>query len=160
MLTNRCLEILASQRHQLLWSLISQGNLRRLVYLFLKEVADHTDPSDLLIVTASLVKDMNDTDIALFRANAIRVLCKIVDANTLGSIDRYLRQAIVDKGNEYVNSSAILAAYHMMKVSLGPSNACIPPIISHSLSGCIILYCASHLHDTPSLCRTRPRQKS
>lgn len=81
------------------------------MYLFLKEVAEQTDPSDLLIVTSSLVKDMNDTDIGLFRANAIRVLCRIVDASTLNSIDRYLRQAIVDKGNDYVNSSVILAAY-------------------------------------------------
>ena len=67
------------------------GNLRRMVYLFLKEVAASTDPSNLLIVTQSLVKDMF-SDTALYRANAIRVLSRIVDDKMLGQVERYYKQ--------------------------------------------------------------------
>jgi coatomer protein complex subunit gamma len=39
---------------------------------------------------------MNATN-DLFRANAIRVLCTITDTAMLTAIERYLKQAIVDK---------------------------------------------------------------
>ena len=57
------------------------GNLRRMVYLFLKEVADATNPSELIIVVQSLCQDMNKSDSKseLYRANACRVLCRILD---------------------------------------------------------------------------------
>ncbi|KAH9159439.1 hypothetical protein LEN26_002337, partial [Aphanomyces euteiches] len=46
------------------------ANLRRMMYLFIKEVADATPSDSVIIVTQSLSKDMNsDTD--LYRANAI-----------------------------------------------------------------------------------------
>ena len=69
----------------------TDGNLRRMVYLFLKEVAAGTDPSNLLIVVQSLVKDMFH-DIPLYRANAIRVLSRIVDEKMLGQVERYYKQ--------------------------------------------------------------------
>ena len=50
--------------------LSQDGNLRRMVYLFLKAVADSTDASSLIIVTQSLVKDMfNETP--LYKGNAL-----------------------------------------------------------------------------------------
>jgi coatomer protein complex subunit gamma len=67
------------------------GNLRRMVYLFLKEVAATTDPSNVLIVVQSLVKDMFN-DVALYRANAVRVLSRIVDDKMLGQVERYYKQ--------------------------------------------------------------------
>ena len=49
----------------------TDGNLRRMVYLFLRAAADSTDPSNLIIVTQSLVKDMfNETN--LYKGNALR----------------------------------------------------------------------------------------
>jgi coatomer protein complex subunit gamma len=49
----------------------TDGNLRRMVYLFLRSVADTTDASSLIIVTQSLVKDMfNETN--LYKGNALR----------------------------------------------------------------------------------------
>jgi len=34
-------------------------NLRRMMYLFIKEVAETCNPDDVIIVTSSLTKDMN-----------------------------------------------------------------------------------------------------
>uniref|UniRef100_A0A7S3LLT2 Coatomer subunit gamma n=1 Tax=Aplanochytrium stocchinoi TaxID=215587 RepID=A0A7S3LLT2_9STRA len=86
-------------------------NLRRMTYLFLKEVAESTDSEDIIIVISSLTKDMNSS-VDLYRANAIRVLCKIIDAQMLGQIDRYIRQAVVDR-NALVSSSALISGNQM-----------------------------------------------
>lgn len=86
--------------------------LRRMMYLFIKEVVEATAAEEVIIVTSSLTKDVNSkTD--LFRANALRVLCKIIDGNMLGQIDRYIRQAIVDK-DSMVSSSAIVSGHHLL----------------------------------------------
>ncbi|CAK4616271.1 hypothetical protein LEN26_001696 [Aphanomyces euteiches] len=91
------------------------ANLRRMMYLFIKEVADATPSDSVIIVTQSLSKDMNsDTD--LYRANAIRVLCRIIDTSTLSAIERYIKQAIVDK-NPLVASSALVSGMHLMRHS-------------------------------------------
>lgn len=82
-------------------------NLRRMMYLFIKEVAETCNPDDVIIVTSSLTKDMN-TGEDLYRANAMRVLARIIDATMLGAIERYLKQAIVDR-NAFVASSALMA---------------------------------------------------
>ena len=70
-------------------------SLRRMVYLFIKEIQPLCDPSDVIIVTSCLTKDMT-CDVGLFRSNAIRVLIHIIDSAMLGSIERYIKQAIVD----------------------------------------------------------------
>lgn len=68
------------------------GNLRRLVYLFLRAVAESTDASSLIIVTQSLVKDTVMNDVALFKGNAVRVLASIVDVSMLSQLERYFKQ--------------------------------------------------------------------
>lgn len=87
-------------------------NLRRMTYLFLKEVAESTDSAEIIIVVASLTKDMNSQN-DIYRANSIRVLCKIIDAGMLGQIERYIRQAIVDK-DALVSSCALVCGNHMV----------------------------------------------
>lgn len=68
----------------------------------------------VIIVTSSLMKDMNSkTD--LYRANAIRVLCRITDGGLLGQIERYLKQAVVDK-NPVVSSAALVSGIHLLQV--------------------------------------------
>ena len=70
------------------------------------------------------MKDMNSkTD--LYRSNAIRVLCNITDAGLLGQIERYLKQAVVDK-NSVVSSAALVSGIHLLKVisTLQPISAC------------------------------------
>jgi coatomer subunit gamma len=86
-------------------------NLRRMMYLFIKEIAETCDPNDVIIVTSSLTKDMN-TGEDLYRANSMRVLAKIIDATMLGAIERYMKQAIIDK-NAFVASAALTSGLHL-----------------------------------------------
>ncbi|CAI9769885.1 unnamed protein product [Fraxinus pennsylvanica] len=85
--------------------------LRRMVYLMIKEISPSAD--EVIIVTSSLMKDMNSrTD--MYRANAIRVLCQITDGTLLTQIERYLKQAIVDK-NPVVSSAALVSGIHLLQ---------------------------------------------
>ena len=54
--------------------------------------------------------------IDLYRANAIRVLCTITDSGLLGQIERYLKQAVVDK-NAVVSSAALVSGIHLLEVT-------------------------------------------
>jgi len=87
------------------------ASLRRMVYLFIKEVAETCNQDDIIIVTSCLTKDMT-CDVDLYRANALRVLVRIVDAAMLGAIERYVKQAIVDSSGQ-VASSALVSASHL-----------------------------------------------
>ena len=89
--------------------------LRRMVYLFIKEVAENCNPDDVIIVTSSLTKDMT-CDVDLYRANALRVLTRIVDSAMLGAIERYVKQAMVDSSSQ-VSSAALVSAAHLFKSS-------------------------------------------
>lgn len=53
-------------------------HLRRLVYLLVKSLAENADQA--FIVTNCLQQDINRTDQPMFRANAMRVLCRIIDS--------------------------------------------------------------------------------
>lgn len=75
-------------------------------YLAIKELANIAE--DVIIVTSSLTKDMTGKE-DMFRASAIRALCKITDSQMLAGIERYLKQAIVDK-NSSVSSAALVSA--------------------------------------------------
>jgi len=88
-------------------------NLRRMVYLIIKDVCPGED--ERIIITASLIKDVNSkTD--LYRSNAIRTLCAICgqDAHLLVQIERYLKQAVVDK-SVVVASAVLVAAFHLLQ---------------------------------------------
>lgn len=89
------------------------ASLRRMVYLFIKEVAETCNPDDVIIVTSSLTKDMT-CDVDLYRANALRVLARIVDAAMLGAIERYVKQAVVDSSGQ-VSSAALVSATHLFE---------------------------------------------
>lgn len=89
------------------------ANLRRMMYLFIKEVAEATAADEVIIVTQSLTKDMS-SDVDLYKANAIRVLCRIIDGSMLTAIERYIKQAIVDR-NSLVASSALVSGIHLIK---------------------------------------------
>ena len=88
------------------------SNLRRMVYLIIKEICP--SENEVIIVTSSLMKDMN-SKIDLYRSNAIRALCNITDAGLLGQIERYLKQAVVDR-NAVVASAALVSGTHLLKV--------------------------------------------
>ncbi|KAJ2954445.1 hypothetical protein O0L34_g2715 [Tuta absoluta] len=84
-------------------------SLRRLVYLTIKELSSKAQ--DVIIVTSSLTKDMTGKE-DLFRAAAIRALCSITDSAMLQAIERYMKQAIVDR-NPDVSSAALVSALHL-----------------------------------------------
>ncbi|KAG7011700.1 Coatomer subunit gamma-2, partial [Cucurbita argyrosperma subsp. argyrosperma] len=87
--------------------------LRRMVYLMIKEISPSADEVNTTI--SSLMKDMNSkTD--MYRANSIRVLCRITDGTLLTQIERYLKQAIVDK-NPVVASAALVSGIHLLQTN-------------------------------------------
>lgn len=53
------------------------ASLRQMVYLVLKELAGTAD--DVIMVTSSIMKDTAVGSDVLYRANAIRALCRIID---------------------------------------------------------------------------------
>lgn len=87
------------------------ATLRKMVFLTIKEMAKIAQ--DVIIVTSSLTKDMTGKEDA-YRAGAIRALCRITDSTMLQSVERYVKQAIVDK-NTAVQSSAIVSALYWMR---------------------------------------------
>lgn len=87
--------------------------LRRLMYMGIKDMSKIAN--DVIIVTSSLMKDMTGKD-DQFRGPAIRALCSITDTTMLQSIERYMKQAIVDK-NHAVASAALVSSLHLSKGS-------------------------------------------
>ncbi|KAL3071627.1 hypothetical protein niasHT_031991 [Heterodera trifolii] len=88
--------------------------LRMLVYLAIKELCQMS--SDVIIVTSSLTKDMTGRE-DVYRAPAIRALCRILnDTGMLQAIERYMKQAIVDK-TASVSSAALVSSIHLMRKS-------------------------------------------
>ncbi|KAB7496578.1 Coatomer subunit gamma-2 [Armadillidium nasatum] len=87
--------------------------LRRLVYLGIKELCNIAE--DTIIVTSSLTKDMTGRE-DQYRAPAIRALCRITDATMMQSIERYMKQAIVDR-TPGVSSAALVSCRHIMTQS-------------------------------------------
>ena len=54
-----------------------QSALRQMVYLAIKELA--TTAEDVIMVTSSIMKDMQPNSEVIYRPNAIRALCRIID---------------------------------------------------------------------------------
>eukprot|EP00924_Labyrinthula_sp_SR-Ha-C_P015976 maker-scaffold_4-snap-gene-15.1-mRNA-1 protein AED:0.04 eAED:0.05 QI:0/0/0/0.5/1/1/2/0/941 len=99
-------------------------SLRRMTYLFLKEFAENTDSSDIIIVISSLTKDINytsnnGTKFHLFCASAIRVLGKILDAQLLSQIDRYLKQNVTNS-SPYISTATLVSAQHLLNKETKP----------------------------------------
>jgi len=87
--------------------------MRRMCYLTIKEMRTFTE--NAFIVTQSLSKDMNGKQ-DIFRPAAVRALCSITDPSTLQGIERYMKQAIVDKVHP-VASAALVSSLHLCKES-------------------------------------------
>nr|CAD7596228.1 unnamed protein product [Timema genevievae] len=87
--------------------------LRRMVYLGIKELSSVAE--DVIIVTSSLTKDMTGKE-DLYRAPAIRALCSITDVTMLQAIERYMKQAIVDR-NASVSSAALVSSLHLTRIA-------------------------------------------
>ncbi len=62
-----------------------------MVHLVIKELAHSAE--DIIMVTSTIMKDTGGGTDAIFRPNAIRALCRIIDVSTLklreGTIDNF-----------------------------------------------------------------------
>ncbi|KAK5728068.1 coatomer subunit gamma [Elasticomyces elasticus] len=92
------------------------ASLRQMVYLVIKDLAK--EAQDVIMVTSSIMKDtaaVGREDI-IYRPNAIRALCRIIDASTVQAIERPLKTAIVDRSPS-VASAALVSTYHLLPIS-------------------------------------------
>lgn len=87
------------------------STLRRLIYVFIKELRAKED--EVFIVTSCLTKDMM-SDNSMYKANALRVLSKIVDKSNLLTIEKLVKTSLTDK-NTHVKSSALVSCIHLFK---------------------------------------------
>ncbi|MCJ1378714.1 coatomer subunit gamma [Xylographa soralifera] len=89
-------------------------SLRQMVYLVIKELSNTAE--DVIMVTSSIMKDTAVGSDVLYRANAIRTLCRIIDATTVQAIERLIKTAIVDK-TPSVSSAALVSSYHLLPIA-------------------------------------------
>ncbi|KAI8984623.1 adaptin N terminal region-domain-containing protein [Mycotypha africana] len=89
-------------------------SLRQLMYLVIKELSGTAQ--DVIMVTQSLIKDIQSREETIYRANAIRALCLITDSTMIQGIERILKASIVDK-NPSVSTAALVSAYHLFSES-------------------------------------------
>ncbi|CEJ91289.1 Putative Coatomer subunit gamma [[Torrubiella] hemipterigena] len=90
------------------------ASLRQMVHLVIKELANSAE--DIIMVTSTIMKDTGGGSEAVYRPNAIRALCRIIDASTVQSIERVMKTAIVDK-NPSVSSAALVSSYHLLPIA-------------------------------------------
>ncbi|KAF7508864.1 hypothetical protein GJ744_008573 [Endocarpon pusillum] len=89
-------------------------SLRQMVYLVIKELASTAE--DVIMSTSIIMKDMSVGSDVIYRANAIRALCRIIDGTTVQGIERLIKTAIVDK-TPSVSSAALVSSYHLLPVA-------------------------------------------
>ncbi|CAG1959859.1 unnamed protein product [Fusarium graminearum] len=90
------------------------ASLRQMVHLVIKELANSAE--DIIMVTSTIMKDTGGSTDTIYRPNAIRALCRIIDATTVQSIERVMKTAIVDK-NPSVSSAALVSSYHLLPIA-------------------------------------------
>ncbi|KAG8691298.1 coatomer subunit gamma [Ceratobasidium sp. 423] len=88
--------------------------LRQMVYLAVKELS--TTAEDVIMVTSSIMKDMQGNLDVVYRPNAIRALCRIIDPSMVQGVERFFKAAIVDKAPS-IATAALVSSYHLFPVS-------------------------------------------
>lgn len=88
--------------------------LRQMVYLVVKELS--TIAQDVIMVTSIIMKDTQHQGEGIYRPNAIRTLCRIIDPSMIQGIERYLKSAMNDK-NPTVSSAALVSSYHLSYIA-------------------------------------------
>ncbi|KAI9474251.1 MAG: adaptin N terminal region-domain-containing protein [Benjaminiella poitrasii] len=85
-------------------------SLRQLMYLVIKELSGIAE--DVIMVTQSLIKDIQSKQETVYRSNAIRALCLVTDPSMIQGIERILKACIIDKVPS-VSSAALVSSYHL-----------------------------------------------
>ncbi|KAF8559932.1 coatomer subunit gamma [Imleria badia] len=86
------------------------GALRQMVYLAIKELAPTAE--GVIMVTGSIMKDMQPNSEVIYRPNAIRALCRIIDPSMAQGVERFIKAAIVDR-TPSISSAALVSSYHL-----------------------------------------------
>ncbi|CAG8715942.1 11838_t:CDS:2, partial [Acaulospora colombiana] len=84
------------------------------IYLAIKELSSTAE--NVIMVTSSIQKDMQSNAEAIYRPNAIRALCRIIDPSMVQSVERFFKAAIVDK-NSAISSASLISTYHLFPVA-------------------------------------------
>ncbi|KAI0001740.1 adaptin N terminal region-domain-containing protein [Russula vinacea] len=84
--------------------------LRQMIYLSIKELA--VSAEDVIMVTSSIMKDMQPNSEVIYRPNAIRALCRIIDPSMVQGVERFFKAAIVDR-TPSISSAALVSSYHL-----------------------------------------------
>ena len=85
-----------------------------MVYVVIKRLASIAE--DVIMVTSSIMKDTATTSDIIYRPNAIRALCRIIDGTTVQAIERLIKTCIVDRSSA-VSSAAVVSSYHLFPLS-------------------------------------------
>lgn len=88
------------------------ASLRQMVYLAVKELSGTAN--DVIMVTSSIMKDVQNTEI--YKPNAIRALVRIIDASIVQGIERLMKAAIVDS-QAPISSAALVSSYHLLPIA-------------------------------------------
>nr|XP_018262238.1 coatomer subunit gamma [Kwoniella dejecticola CBS 10117]OBR84396.1 coatomer subunit gamma [Kwoniella dejecticola CBS 10117] len=88
--------------------------LRQMVYLVIKELS--TIAEDVIMVTSSIMKDMQPNLEVVYRPNAIRALARIIDAQSVQSVERFFKSALVDRSSS-ISSASLVSSYHLFPLS-------------------------------------------
>ncbi|EIW73462.1 hypothetical protein TREMEDRAFT_70972 [Tremella mesenterica DSM 1558] len=88
--------------------------LRQMVYLVIKELS--TVAEDVIMVTSSIMKDMQPNLEVVYRPNAIRALARIIDAQSVQSVERFFKSALVDRSPS-ISSASIISSYHLFHIA-------------------------------------------
>ena len=79
--------------------------------MFIKELRAKED--EVFIVTSCLSKDMMGDNI-MYKANALRVLSKIVDKSSLLNMEKFIKTSLLDKST-HVKNAALVSSIHLLK---------------------------------------------
>ncbi len=85
-----------------------------MVYLIVKELASSAE--DIIMFTAIIQRDVTVGSEVIYKANAIRSLCRIIDGTNVQGMERLIKTAIVDK-SPAVSSAALVSSYHLLPIA-------------------------------------------
>lgn len=84
--------------------------LRQMVYLVIKELSKTAD--DVLMLTASIMKDIQESGYSFYKPNAIRALIRVIEPAMAQNMERLFKNCIADK-HPSISAAALVSAYHL-----------------------------------------------
>ena len=73
--------------------------------MFIKEL--NANENEVFVVISCLTKDIAQNENEVYKANALRVLTKIIDDQYVQQLEKYIKQALIDKSIHVVSASLV-----------------------------------------------------